>query len=190
MSSIVPSSISASLLCHPTTPCTIVHAIDVTAARTETGGLILRYRIHGNPDGLLLPAPRPASACDGLWQHTCCELFVATARHADAYREFNFSPSGEWAAYGFSAYRARTTSDKAPKISPEIALRQDANGFELTATLPASLLPSTGDQQLGLTTVIEATDGSKSYWALAHGAAQPDFHLRQSFSLDLKAANA
>lgn len=186
----MPSPISAPLLCHPATPCTVVRAIDVMAARTETGGLILRYRIHGKPDDILLPAPRPARACDGLWQHTCCELFVATAQHPEAYLEFNFSPSGEWAAYGFSAYRARTTSDKAPEISPEIALRQDANGFELTATLPASLLPIAGNLQLGLTAVIEAIDGSKSYWALAHGAAQPDFHLRQSFSLDLKAANA
>ena len=33
--------------------------------------------------------------------------------------------------------------------------------------------------------VIEAADGSKSYWALAHGASQPDFHLRQSFALTL-----
>jgi hypothetical protein len=39
---------------------------------------------------------------------------------------------------------------------------------------------------LALTTVIEASDGSKSYWALRHGAAQPDFHLRQSFTLALK----
>jgi hypothetical protein len=39
--------------------------------------------------------------------------------------------------------------------------------------------------QLGLSAVIEAADGSKSYWALAHCATQPDFHLRQSFTLTL-----
>ncbi len=60
-----------------------------------------------------------------------------------------------------------------------------ADGFQLDATLPASLLPSAHTLRIGLSVVIEASDGSKSYWALAHGAAQPDFHLRQSFALTL-----
>ena len=29
---------------------------------------------------------------------------------------------------------------------------------------------------IGLTAVIEEEDGTKSYWALAHGAGPPDFH--------------
>jgi hypothetical protein len=36
---------------------------------------------------------------------------------------------------------------------------------------------------IGLAAVIENTDGNKTYWALQHYAEQPDFHLRQSFSL-------
>jgi hypothetical protein len=34
---------------------------------------------------------------------------------------------------------------------------------------------------LGLSAVLEEKDGTKSYWALAHGADKPDFHLRDCF---------
>ncbi|MBS1158987.1 MAG: hypothetical protein H6R15_1406 [Proteobacteria bacterium] len=149
-------------------------------------GLMLRYVVHGDPAAIRLPEPRPAQAADGLWQHTCCEAFIAPAA-GTAYREFNFSPSGEWAAYSFTDYRARDIAYHAPH-GPRIELQQLANGFELTASLAPALLPAGPAWQIGLTVVIEAADGSKSYWALAHAAAQPDFHLRPSFSLNLKAA--
>ena len=41
---------------------------------------------------------------DDLWQHTCFELFIGAKNDAEYY-EFNFSPSGEWAAYEFRNYR-------------------------------------------------------------------------------------
>lgn len=182
-------SVAASLLCHPATPCAVVHAIAANATAQGNGDLIVNYRIHGDPAGIRLPAPRPARACDGLWQHTCCELFVASGTTPGAYREFNFSPSGEWAAYRFSAYRERE-SDAGIECGPAITLQKHADGFELSATLPATLLPAAADLHLGLTAVIEAVDGRKSYWALAHAAAQPDFHLHPSFSLNLKAVRA
>jgi len=36
-----------------------------------------------------------------------------------------------------------------------------------------------------LSAVIEATDGSLSYWALEHPADKPDFHHPDSFALEL-----
>ncbi len=41
--------------------------------------------------------------------------------------------------------------------------------------------------QLNLTAVIEETDGTKSYWALAHPSGKPDFHHRDCFALQLEA---
>lgn len=152
-------------------------------AATGDGGLAVRYRIHGVPDGIRLPAPQPPGPADGLWQQTCCELFIA-AGDDPAYREFNFSPSGQWAAYRFTAYRERD-ADYRPPACPQIVLQPLTDGFCLDATLPPQLVPDNQALQLGLTAVIEAADGSKSYWALAHGAAQPDFHLRESFTLAL-----
>jgi hypothetical protein len=102
----------------------------------------------------------------------------------EGYREFNFSPSGQWAAYAFTGYRERDATF-VPTAEPQLAFSLLADGFELRATLPATLLPLDNSLRIGLTAVIEAADGSKSYWALAHRAIQPDFHLRQSFRLTL-----
>jgi hypothetical protein len=175
------------LLCHPASPCRAVQAITASVALTDDG-LLLHYFVAANPTAIRLPAPASAQAADGLWQHTCCEAFIAPAT-GTAYREFNFSPSGEWAAYHFVSYRERDTTYQAPH-GPHVELRQLANGFELTASLARTLLPAGPAWQIGLTTVIEAGDDSTSYWALRHAAAQPDFHLRPSFSLILKAARS
>ena len=102
----------------------------------------------------------------------------------DDYCEFNFSPSGQWAAYRFTRYRERDPSF-APATEPKLSFTLLADGFELCASVPAALLPPGKSLQIGLCAVVEASDGGKSYWALAHGAAQPDFHLRQSFVLTL-----
>lgn len=155
----------------------------MSATFTAAGDLQLRYRLRGSPGAIRLPPAAPPVATDGLWQHTCAELFVAV--DGEKYREFNFSPSGAWAVYDFAGYRERTPG--APSGVPQIELTQDAVASELAVLLPASLLPGGGALQVGLTVVLEAADGSKSYWALAHAGAQPDFHLRQSFTLTLKA---
>lgn len=175
--------INTALLCHPATPCAAVDAIDITVMPAADGGLIVRYRVHGLPDGIRLPSPQPSGPTDGLWQHTCCEAFIA-AVDGPEYREFNFSPSSQWAAYRFTTYRERDIGF-APAKAPRITLRLLVDGFQLEAALSPPLLPDGKTLLLGLTTVIEAADGSKSYWALQHCAAQPDFHLRQSFALTL-----
>lgn len=144
--------------------------------------MALCYRLCAAPNALRLPAPRPPAFADGLWQHTCCELFVAV--DAEKYREFNFSPSGEWAVYDFADYRERI--DSAVTVPPQISLAHTNDAVELRVLIPAALLPGGAALQVGLTAVLEAADGSKTYWALAHAAAQPDFHLRQSFALTLK----
>jgi hypothetical protein len=38
---------------------------------------------------------------------------------------------------------------------------------------------------LNVTAVIEEMNGQKSYWALAHPAAKPDFHNANGFVLEL-----
>jgi hypothetical protein len=168
------------LLCHPSQACTSVSGISISASFREDGALHLRYQITGNP---LFPVPKAPAAADNLWQHTCCELFVASAGEA-SYREFNFSPSGQWAAYCFTAYRQPVQDFQSP-FPPQTCIRRHTDGFELDAILARELLPAGNVLEIGLTAVIEAHDGSKTYWALAHCAQQTDFHLRSSFSLTL-----
>jgi len=176
----VPSHNIAALICHPATACAVPLSLTVTATTMPDGGLSLHYRITG--EAIRLPSRQPAGPADGLWQHTCVEAFVA--EDGRGYREFNFSPSGQWAAYRFGDYRERDAGF-IPAGEPQCTVTPRPEGFELQATLAAALLPPGNTLHIGLTAVIEAADGSKTYWALAHCSAQPDFHLRQSFALTL-----
>lgn len=176
---------SAVLVCHPASPCAAVSSIGVDVTLTA-GGLAFAFRLSGDPAGIVVPAPRPPGPADGLWQHTCCEAFVAVAG-SSAYREFNFSPSRQWAAYAFSGYRQREDFFS-PVPAPEISLRRLADGFALDAVVAPALLPPAAPGaglELGLSMVVEAADGSRSYWALAHAGEQPDFHRHEAFTLTL-----
>ncbi|MDB5813955.1 MAG: hypothetical protein JWN23_1072 [Rhodocyclales bacterium] len=148
------------------------------------GGLRLRFELHGKLDALRIPAPVQADFADELWRHTCFEAFVGSSESA-AYREFNFSPSGQWAAYAFTDYRQRDLSWQ-PSPAPHVATDLTADGLVLEAHISAALLPSDlGNLHIGLSTVIEATDGTLSYWALSHHSERPDFHQRAAFTLRL-----
>lgn len=158
-------------------------AIAATVDFAEAGGLILSYRWRGDLDALRLPPVQTPTAMDGLWQHSCCEAFVA-AVDVPGYHEFNFSPSGCWAAYRFTGYRQRDDSWLAAS-APRIRCEQENGLLRLEAHIPAALLPSGKALRLGLTAVVEARNGEKSYWALHHPGPTPDFHLRDSFVLEL-----
>lgn len=148
------------------------------------GALHLRYEGLATGDRVFpVPAATGAAegAVDGLWRHTCCEAFVGRTGEA-AYREFNFSPSGEWAVFAFSGYRQRTAAEFATR--PAVTFGRDAGRWHLDALIPAALLPD-GELELGLAAVLEAGDGRLDYLALHHPADHPDFHDRRGFILRL-----
>lgn len=176
-------TVSHPLHCHPGTPGRPTHALEVSTRWLAQGGLRLGFHLPGGPQ-LRWPAPAPARHTDGLWQHTCCEAFIARTEGTD-YREFNFSPSGAWAVYDFTAYRERSALPPS-STGPTITQTHLPDGrLLLQADIPAQLLPSATPLQVGLTAVLEHLDGSKSYWALHHAGPQPDFHLRDSFCLNV-----
>ena len=161
---------------HPDSRCDAVSAIAVEIARLASGRLRLRYEVTGHAHALSLPAETNPERADGLWKQTCFEAFAA--RDSGEYDEFNFSPSMRWAGYRFDSLRTGMRNiEMAP---PEIKSRRSASAF----TLEASLDFPEGDR-LGLSAVIEAAGGEKSYWALAHPAEKPDFHHPGSFTIDL-----
>lgn len=172
----------ASLVCHPDTPCAAITAIDVEVERTGANTLWLRYELAGDVDLVVWPETAAPERVDGLWRRTCFEAFVHGL--GQAYREFNFSPSGAWAAYDFEGYRSGMRPARAD--SPEIGLE----GAEAFVALEANATLSAGSTRLGLTAVIEQVDGSLSYWALAHAPGKPDFHNADCFTLQLPAPNS
>jgi len=161
----------------------VVDRLSVSLQWSADGSLLLAYRLIGKSDCLSFPEPQPAAPADNLWQHTCFELFIAEESES-GYREFNFSPSTQWAAYRFSAYRERDLS-YGLSDAPQVHFQHLQDGCRVTVELAATALPPGANLRLGLNAVIEATNGSKSYWALAHGAEQPDFHHAQNFALTL-----
>ena len=173
---------SLQLLPHPTHSSAIVESLLADVSWERAQGLRVIYRCTAKPGHVMIPAPASSGFTDGLWQHTCCELFVAEA-DSTAYREFNFAPSGAWAVYAFAACRERIAL--IPEVSPSVRFDSCGEGWTLTAYIPAALLPMTGALQLGLSAVIEGEDGTLNYHALAHPQPAPDFHDRRSFVLSL-----
>ncbi len=174
------------LLCHPAAPCGVALRLTVSlspAARDAIAGWCLRYELRGHLPALRIPAPAAPGPADGLWRHTCFEAFVAV-RGARAYREFNFSPSGQWAAYAFADERVRDpAAEPALRNAHPVIDRAEAPGsFALQAWLPASAWPA-GTLELGLSAVIETRDHGLSHWALHHPGPRPDFHHRGGFVL-------
>ena len=175
------------LLAHPYTPGEWVWSISAEVGLEGRSTLVCRYSLHGEVKRLRVPAARAGRRADGLWRHTCFEVFAA-ADPAAGYYEFNFSPSLEWAAYRFSEYREGMSPANLTR-APGLQARKTADRLELTAHLHLEGLAELSAPpmlRLGLTAVIEDDGGSLSYWALHHAAGNPDFHDPDSFALELE----
>lgn len=179
---------AVTLTCHPRTPTDAVRGIVVRLCRRPGGNLAVTYSLDGDLARVRVPAPCPPRIASRLWQHTCCEIFIA-CKGLPAYHEFNLSPSGEWAAYAFDAYRApRAGKWQAAGLEPHIAVRGSAGELELDAVICLDRLsaPLSGAQlALALSAVIEDSNGMLSYWALRHPPGAPDFHHPEAFALEL-----
>src|SRR5262245_3519279 len=171
---------SAALERHPATPCAALRRIAVSVERRSRGALRVAFTLEGEINGLRIAPRRAPQVGERLWQHTCCEVFVG--RHGrSGYREFNLSPSREWAAFDFERYREGSALDIR---DPGIAVARSATRLELAASLPAHAY---GELLIGLAAVIEDATGVLSYWALRHAPGKPDFHHRAAFALELDA---
>ncbi len=172
-----------SLICHVGTVCHSVQTVQVKVESLTQGNLHLSYELTGDLTQIRIPEPQPPGAIDRLWEHTCFEAFVAMESKTN-YHEFNFSPSGQWAAYAFSDYRVRSAWTASQ--NPVISFARTNEHLLLEAVIAAADLPGINGEKplrLGLSAVIETSDGSLSYWALHHPEARPDFHHRAGFVL-------
>jgi hypothetical protein len=155
--------------------------INITKSNQE---IIAEFILRGDTQSIQWPATaghtRPGT---DLWKHTCFELFISQPGHRD-YWEYNFSPSRQWAVYAFQSYRqpAAQSFTQTPIIEPP---HQSDTEFALQVrfTPESPLLKS--PLNLGIAAIIETTDGQRHYYALRHCGNKPDFHLRESFVLDL-----
>lgn len=169
-----------SLRVHPNTPSRAIRHVNCQV-ELRRDDIWLSFIVEGPTTELSLPPPAKPYRKDGLWTTTCFEVFV---KEIDgSYCEFNFSPSHEWAGYSFADYRSES-ADLGLDWPPRIITSDDESYFYLSVLLPKLAWEG---KMIALSAVIEETDGTKSYWALAHPPGKPDFHHPACFALTLPA---
>jgi hypothetical protein len=174
------------LMCHPQSDAGGIKALDVTATLGQGGEIKLVYRVAGALEELKIADPAIPDRVDGLWKNTCFELFVGDSEDK-SYVEYNFAPSGQWAAYQFSGYRAGIA--ELETRAPVISVAQSGDVLAVSVTVPLPDMTRHAGLWLGISAVVATKSGEISYWALAHPAGSPDFHHKDCFALKLEARN-
>jgi hypothetical protein len=155
--------------------------VDHAGALGATASTNIWFGIGAPASRFVIPdAVEEPGRTEDLWQTTCFEVFLRVPGD-DRYREWNFAPSGEWAAYDFTAYRdGRSDVEAAP---PYIRVEDNMTWWALGATIAVDAETSWA---LGLSAILEEKDGTKSYWAIAHPPGdKPDFHDPACFAAHL-----
>jgi hypothetical protein len=73
---------------------------------------------------------------------------------------------------------------------PHIDFETSDKHIEMEVTLDLSGLVQASSYEVAFSAVISDKSGGKSYWALSHPQAKPDFHHEGSFTHQLKAADS
>ena len=164
----------------PSEPFKVWVNVEHSAAFSATATTNIWFGIGAPASRFVIPEPVEPKRADDLWKTTCFEAFLRVPGAA-AYREWNFAPSGEWAAYDFTAYReGRTNADV---TTPYIRVEDNFTWWAFGATISVE---ATGVWEFGLSAILEETDGTKSYWAVTHPEGdKPDFHDPACFAARL-----
>lgn len=146
----------------------------------------VQFSLTGNVEQLLLPeSSAHPTRKDELWKSTCFEFFIATPNKPE-YWEFNTSPSGHWNVYHMDAYRRVGFREETRIQRLSFSVQRDSGCVSVDAAVDLSPIVRADESILvGITSIIQTHDGHETYWALAHPHPQADFHLRESFTLEL-----
>ncbi|MDZ8186836.1 MAG: DOMON-like domain-containing protein [Nostoc sp. ChiSLP02] len=147
--------------------------------------LSICYSLTGNLEEIAIAPPsNTPSRKNQLWEDTCFEFFLGI-KNSQQYWEFNLSPAGHWNVYHFDGYRQGMREETGLTTLP---FKVDNHADKFVLTLNMDLEKIISPEQIieaAITTVIKSKDGGVTYWALTHRGAKPDFHLRDSFILEL-----
>ena len=168
----------------------IAHPHSTALAVTITARVVLEratrleveYSLTGELAQLAIPGRVAAGRADRLWEHTCFEAFIAPAAGA-RYCELNFSPSMQWAAYGFDGYRQGMRPLELAE-PPSVRVAETKNELRVTAGIElGGLADAPWPWRIGLTAVVEDRAGGRAYYALLHPRDKPDFHDVAAFTV-------
>jgi hypothetical protein len=150
--------------------------------------LSLCYEVRGDVGSILIPPPSIPARKDDLWTATCFEFFLAVPG-TSGYWEFNMSPSGEWNVYCMDEYRRVGFREESAIRQMPFQFQKMETGLSLDIVMDLSpMIRSEQKIEIGISAVIQTMDQKETHWALSHPnewALQPDFHLRESFVLEV-----
>jgi hypothetical protein len=116
---------------------------------------------------------------DGLWQHTCWEVFFKLTE-SDRYLETNLSTRGSWQCYQFKKYREREIVSAPVFTLNNLQVESGENKLQIFSRWSmASAGPSVANLQPYPRAVIKYKEGL-TYWSARHAQLtppRPDFHL-------------
>jgi len=173
------------LVPHPSTPPSnpsfkVWARVERSAAFGATATTNIWFGVGAPVERFVVTDKEEPGRSDELWRTTCFEAFLRQPGGTN-YREWNFAPSGDWAAYDFTCYREGMAN--AEVVSPPyVRMEDNFTWWALGATIAVD---AQVDWQLALSAVLEEKDGNKSYWALAHPPEKPDFHDPGCFMANL-----
>jgi len=146
----------------------------------------VHYTLAGELEEIVFPSRiENATRKDDLWRMTCFEFFLA-AKGSPQYWEFNLSPSGDWNFYAMDAYRQVNMREETRIQRLQFNVQKKVESFSLEADIDLNqIFPEDILIEAGITSVIKTKDGRESYWALIHPHPEADFHLRNSFVLEI-----
>ncbi|MDZ8086349.1 MAG: DOMON-like domain-containing protein [Nostoc sp. DedQUE12b] len=147
--------------------------------------LVISYNLEGDLKEIAISPPSNApSRKHELWEDTCLEFFLGI-KDSQRYWEFNLSPAGHWNVYRFDDYRQGMQEETAFEKLP-FSIQNQTDALVLALDVDLDKIVSVNQAiEIGITTVIKHRDGEVTYWALTHRGAEADFHLRDSFIVEL-----
>ncbi|MDZ7955427.1 DOMON-like domain-containing protein [Nostoc sp. DedQUE09] len=147
--------------------------------------LAISYNLEGDlKDIAIFPPSNAPSRKHELWEDTCLEFFLGI-KDSQRYWEFNLSPAGHWNVYRFDDYRQGMQEETAFEKLP-FSIQNQTDALVLALDVDLDKIVSVNQAiEIGITTVIKHRDGEVTYWALTHRGAEADFHLRDSFIVEL-----
>lgn len=176
------------LVPHPGHPSRSRFIVKAGVRRRDARHLLLGFRIYREVDQIRWHDEILEGRADELWRHSCFEAFVGRVAAPD-YVELNLAPAKRWALYAFAGYREGIRAIDDASVARMNFVRRDLSvpRVEMRVMLELPQRFAGEDWRLGLSTIIEETDGAKSYWALAHAPGPPDFHNSDCFVARLPA---
>ena len=119
-----------------------------------------------------------------LWEDTCFEFFLGI-KDSERYWEFNLSPIENWNVYRFDGYRQGMQEEVAFTTLP-FSVHNQSDSLALASSVDlARIVTPNQALEIAIAAVIKLRDGEVTYWALTHQGTQADFHLRDSFIIQL-----